>query len=151
MQVDSLVPHLMLLLDSYSRLTGRQLLAFELSLPEGLAEAFDRAPFALVSHGTEVDPVFNYGNQTALDLFGMDWQTFTALPSRYSAEQPNREARERLLYEVKTHGFIDNYSGVRIANDGRRFMIERATVWNLVDGQGQYHGQAAMFADWRFL
>lgn len=151
MQVDSLVPHLMLLLDSYSRLTGRQLLAFELSLPEGLAEAFDCAPFALVSHGTEADPVFNYGNQTALDLFGMDWQTFTALPSRYSAEQPNRKARERLLYEVKTHGFIDNYSGVRIASDGRRFMIERATVWNLVDGDGGYQGQAAMFADWYFL
>lgn len=151
MQVDSVAPHLMLLLESYCRLTGRQLLGAKPPGLEQLVAVLDSVPFALVSHGTEADPVFNYGNKAALDLFGMDWKIFTSLPSRYSAEQPNREARERLLHEVKCHGYIDNYSGVRIASDGRRFMIERATVWNVVDGEGLYHGQAATFAEWHFL
>ncbi len=151
MQIKLLVPHLTLLLGSYHRLTGRLLLAADGLSPEALADAVNDAPFALVSHGIEVDPVFNYGNKTALRLFGMSGQEFTVLPSRYSAEQPNREARERLLHEVKNHGFIDDYSGVRIAKEGHRFLIERATVWNVIDEQGCYHGQAATFSEWRFL
>ncbi len=151
MQIKLLAPHLTLLLSSYHRLTGRPLLAVDGLSPEALVDVVNNAPFALVSHGTEADPIFNYGNKTALRLFGMRWEEFTALPSRYSAEQPNREARERLLDEVKRHGFIDDYSGVRIAKDGRRFLIERATVWNVIDEQGCYHGQAARFSEWHFL
>jgi hypothetical protein len=37
-------------------------------------------------------------------------------------------------------GFIDDYAGVRIARTGRRFLIQRATVWNLTDDQGQRCG-----------
>ncbi|HCB13671.1 MAG TPA: hypothetical protein DEP36_08925 [Gammaproteobacteria bacterium] len=37
---------------------------------------------------------------------------------------------------------------MRIARTGRRFMIERATVWNLTDAAGQRCGQAATFRDW---
>jgi hypothetical protein len=33
---------------------------------------------------------------------------------------------------------------VRIASDGSRFMIHKATVWNLLDEQGQAYGQAAL-------
>jgi hypothetical protein len=141
----------MLLLSSYQRLTGRTLLDAHGLSAAALVSAVDEAPFALVSHGTEADPIFNYGNLTALKLFGMSWAEFTALPSRYSAEQPNRAERERLLHEVKSNGFIDHYSGVRIAKGGGRFAIERATVWNVVDGEGRYQGQAATFAAWHFL
>ena len=30
-------------------------------------------------------------------------------------------------------------------------MIERATVWNLVDEEGIFRGQAATFAEWKNL
>jgi hypothetical protein len=92
-----------------------------------------------------------YGNQTALDRFAMSWVEFTQLPSTHSAEPVNREERARLLAEVKAHGFIHNYAGVRIAKDGRRFRIEQATVWNLTDKEGVYRGQAACFARWTDL
>ncbi len=46
------------------------------------------AEFAVVSHGTESDPIFNYANPTALKLFEMDFESFTQLPSRKSAEAP---------------------------------------------------------------
>jgi hypothetical protein len=40
---------------------------------------------------------------------------------------------------------------MRISSSGRRFWIERATVWNLLDADGVYRGQAATFADWALL
>jgi hypothetical protein len=80
----------------------------------------------------------------------MDWAEFTQLPSKLSAEPVNQAERQRLLSEVTTKGYIDNYQGVRINKTGQRFLIKNAVVWNLVDETG-YQGQAACFADWKFL
>jgi hypothetical protein len=52
---------------------------------------------------------------------------------------------------VTRDGFIDDYSGVRIARTGRRFRITHATVWNLLSPDGRACGQAAMFGNWTFL
>lgn len=134
-----------LIVESYARLTGRQM---PLAPADDLATALWLAPAAIVAHGTEADPVFFYGNRLALELFEMDFAAFTRLPSRFSAEPLLREERARLLARVARDGFIDDYSGVRIAASARRFRIERATVWNLVDAAGLRHGQAAMFAHW---
>jgi len=130
--------------------TGRDLLP-GVSGPVELAQKVDAAPFALVSHGTEVDPILNYGNQTALALWEMSWADLTRTPSRLTAEEPNREERARLLETVARRGFIDDYSGVRISKTGRRFRIARATVWNLLTEAGRPCGQAAMFDRWEFL
>jgi hypothetical protein len=56
-----------------------------------------------------------------------------------------------MLMRVKTQGFIDDYQGVRISQHGRRFTIDRATVWNLWDADNKPCGQAATFRQWRFL
>lgn len=110
-----------------------------------------QAPFVLVSHGTESDPILNFGNATALGLWEMTWDELTRTPSRLTAEAPNREERARLLAAVTAQGYIDNYSGIRISKTGRRFRIAQATVWNLLDESGRYAGQAAQFAHWEFL
>lgn len=135
---------------SLKRWTGRELLAGNFSAAE-LAEQVFQAPFVLVSHGVEADPVLNFGNQTALTLWEMSWAELTRTPSRLTAEAPIREARARLLAAVTAHGFIDDYSGVRISKTGRRFRIAEATVWNLISREGKYSGQAAMFSRWEFL
>jgi hypothetical protein len=145
--------HISIVTESYFQLTGRQI-SFNGAQDEttaGVAEAIFLAPFALVTHGIEKEPVFNYANKTAMQLFNMNWDEITALPSKYSAEMPNREQRSQLLQEVKENGYIENYSGVRIAKGGQRLYIEQATVWNLTDTTGAYYGQAAMFSHWRFL
>jgi hypothetical protein len=72
------------------------------------------------------------------------------MPSRLTAEAPDRTERARLLAEVAARGFIDDYSGVRISRTGQRFRIERATVWNLSDDEGRRCGQAATFRTWRY-
>ncbi len=123
----------------------------KLKLELQLAEKIFHAPFALVSHGTEADPVLNYGNAVALALWEMPWAELTRTPSRLTAEAPNREERARLLDAVTRRGFIDDYSGVRISKNGKRFRIAQATVWNLISADGKNCGQAAMFSRWEFL
>ncbi len=133
---------LRLIVESYRRLTGKPLLT---DPGEDLVRAMWEAPFAIVAHGTEADPVFFYGNRYALQCFEMSFDEFARLPSRFSAEPLAREARERLLARVTSQGYVDDYSGMRIASSGRCFMIENGTVWNLVEESGARHGQAATF------
>ena len=114
-----LTEHVRLLRQSLRRLTGMELC--DPSMNDGeAARAVFFAPFVVVSHDTSDDPVFNYANQAALDLFEMTWEEFTALPSRKSAETPDRAERARLLEEVTTKGFIEDYAGVRTSKSGRR-------------------------------
>ncbi|MDQ3267633.1 MAG: MEKHLA domain-containing protein, partial [Pseudomonadota bacterium] len=98
-----------------------------------------------------IDPIFNYGNQRALDIFEMSWEEFTVLPSRLSAEKINQKERVKLLDAVSSHGYINNYSGTRISKFGRRFIIRDATVWNLITPDGQFYGQAALIRNWEYL
>ena len=149
-QADFVVAHTACLARSLKHWTRRDLLP-GVSDPAELAKKVFTAPFILVSHGTETDPVLNYGNAYALALWEMPWDEFTRTPSRLTAEAPDREERVRLLAAVTQRGFIDDYSGVRISKTGRHFNISRATVWNLISEDGQPRGQAAMFAHWEFL
>jgi hypothetical protein len=135
------------LLDSYRRWMGEELIARSGDEAVDTATLF-AAPFAVVSHGTQSDPVFWFGNRVALELFELDWEAFTRLPSRFSAEPVERAERERLLAEVTRHGHLRNYAGVRVSARGRRFRIEAATVWNVHDPSGTRVGQAAAFSRW---
>lgn len=116
-----------------------------------LARSLFEASCAIVSHGTQADPIFNYANRCALELWEMDWDTFTQLPSRMSAEPMHREERARMLAQLDTQGFVDNYTGIRISSQGQRFHIEQAIIWNVIDGDGKFIGQAATFENWTFL
>ena len=108
-----------------------------------LIQQLFNAPFALLSHGLEDDPIFNFGNAAALKLFEYSWDEFIQLPSRLSAKTVDQSERQRLLDAVSQQGYIDNYAGIRIAASGREFLIENAVVWNVIDKDGRYCGQAA--------
>lgn len=150
-QNDFLWRHVKLLRDSYRHWTKRALVDPRMGDKDAARFLFN-APFAVLSHDTAKEPVFNYANQTGLSLFAMDWKQLTSLPSRMSAEPAKQEERERLLEEVNSQGFAEGYSGIRVGRHGRRFLIEDAVVWNLVDPvSGLHQGQAAMFKHWRLL
>lgn len=139
-----------ILLNSFNHFLGYQLIPRNLN-KEAQAQALFEAPFAVVSHGIQEDPIFNYANKMALELWSMTWDEFTKTPSRLSAEPINREERQAMLQQAKQQGYIDNYRGVRISSTGTRFLIEKAIVWNLVDSSGAKSGQAATFANWTML
>ena len=138
--------HAQLLLDSFQRLLGRPLITVEHGL--SLTEQLFVADFALLSHNTDADPLFNYANRQALALFELNEEQLVQMPSRLSAEPVNQELRQSLLEQVRNKGYISDYSGVRISRTGKRFMIKNAVVWNLLDESGGYQGQAACFSQW---
>lgn len=118
--------------------------------PKEIAKQLFEAPFVVVSHGTEADPIFNYGNCKALEIWELNWEDFTQLPSRKTAELVEQAERDRLLTETTKTRFCE-YSGVRITSTGKRFQIDHGLVWNVVDELGNYHGQAAIFSEFYFL
>jgi hypothetical protein len=145
---DFLLKQSRLLVTSYHHWTGLHLI--ETSSDE--VTTLRDAPYAVASHNCDDDPLFNYANHQALALFKMKPAEILSLPSRYSAEPMLREARADFLHQVATYGFVDNYSGVRIAKDGSRFLIEQATVWNVIDVQShEYYGQAVIIKAWKAL
>ena len=147
---DYLEGHVRRLLDSFRHCTGKDLVQQEQS-PREQARALFYAPFVVLSHDSGSDPLLNYANEAGLYLFELPWEELIALPSRLTAEPLHRDQRARFLGRVTQHGYIEDYTGVRISWSGRRFLIERATVWNVRDEQGAPYGQAATFSRWRFL
>lgn len=148
-QQDKIVHHSQVLMSSFERWFGRTLLNCNGS-PNEIARALFEAEFALVSHGIEADPIFNYGNLKALELWELSWEDFTSMPSRQSAEEIVQEERNRLLAETTAKGF-SNYSGVRISSSGKRFRIDDGIIWNLLSADNQYCGQAAIFSNYKYL
>ena len=142
--LEDLEAHAKLICESYAHLLKKPLL--DIDPHQSAAEQLYDAPFILLSHDIQDDPIFNFGNRAALELFELTWGELIALPSRFSAEAPNREERTMLLDRVTRFGFIDDYQGVRVSSTGKRFLIKQATVWNLIDEQGTKHGQAACFS-----
>ena len=136
-----------LILNSYARLLQTELIERSHDREDEAKRLF-HAPFVVVSHGTQVDPILNYGNQTALNLWEMSVEAFCQTPSRKTAEPMHRDERARLLERTTRDGYVDDYSGIRISSTGQRFLIEQAIVWNLHDETGNYVGQAATFSDW---
>lgn len=136
-----------LLAGSYQRLIHQPLVPKAVPVAEAPHWLYEDAPFAVLAHNTEPDPVFIYGNKTAQKVFEYTWEELTALPSRLSAEPWERADRQRFMEQVARDGFVTGYCGIRVTKSGNRFWIEDATVWDLTDGAGIYHGQAAMIPE----
>ena len=56
-----------------------------------------------------------------------------------------------MLEQARSRGYIETYRGIRISATGRRFLVENALIWNVLDGGHQPLGQAATFSQWTWL
>ncbi len=120
-----------------------------------LAKALYEANYVILAHEFEHEfkdvPRFVFANESAQKLWRDSWDEFIGMPSSKSAEPDAREERKKLLNRVNEYGFIVDYSGIRIAKDGRRFYIHDATLWNVFDENKLHVGQAAMFRKFECL
>ncbi|MBF2065727.1 MAG: MEKHLA domain-containing protein [Calothrix sp. C42_A2020_038] len=149
-QQEVIIRHTQHLLHSYQHWTGESL--FDLSMaPLDLSQVLFHAPFIVVSHGMETNPIFNYANQKALELWELEWNQFIQMPSCQTVEQTEREDRQKLLEETEKKGFTDKCSGVRVSSTGKKFYIENIKLWNVLDENQQRCGQAAMFYQWQYI
>ncbi len=138
------------LLDSYCHWTRLELIQRTGDTTQQARMLFE-APFVVVSHGVEPDPILNYGNQAALDLWELSWDQFLKTPSRLTAEPDDRAERGRMLKQARVNGYFDGYRGVRISSTGRRFLVEQALIWTVIDLAGRPMGQAATFSHWSMV
>ncbi len=118
--------------------------------PREVSKQLFEADFIVASHGTQLDPIFNYGNQKALDIWELTWDEFIQTPSRKTAEAIEQQERNRLLKETTEKGY-SHFSTIRITNTGKRFKINNGIVWNVFDDVQKYQGQAAVYSDFYFL
>jgi MEKHLA domain len=139
-----------LLLDSYRHWIGHDLIKRTADATQQACTLF-KASVVVVSHGVEPAPILNYGNQTALDLWELPWEQFIQTLSRLTAEPDDRAEREQMLMQARAKGYYDGYRGVRISSTGRRFLVEQAVIWNVIDPAGHRIGQAATFSQWSYL
>lgn len=148
-QQADIIRHSLRLNHSFQHWTGVGLCSSK--TPEAIAYDLFHASFALLSHGTEADPILNYGNQQTLRLWEISWQDLTQMPSRLTAEPWVRQERAQLLHQAAQQGYIGNYQGIRISKTGRRFRIDNAEIWDVLNEQGLKCGQAAKFSQWQWL
>lgn len=139
-----------LITDSLRKLANIEIVNFSLSLEEQAKQAFSSG-YVLLAHNGSNDPIFNYANQTALNLFEMSWEEITNMPSKYSAQSDQRDKREKFLADVEEKGFSKDYSGIRISKSGRRFEIKNVILWNVYDSENNRIGQAALFDEYDYL
>ena len=101
-----------------------------------------------------MDPVLNYGNRTALQLWEMTSEQFVVTPSRHHALPPSRriaKLESGFWKRTMRQGYVGGYEGIRVSATGRRFLIQNGIIWNLTDCEGRRLGQAATFDRWTFL
>ena len=135
-----------LLLDSHQRLFQRPLVCSN-GIRLAAQELFVLDQVVLCHDGSE-DPRFLYANRAALQLFSRNWEQMVGMPSRLSASANQRLSRREQLELAKRQDKLENYSGVRVNSQGRRFQIRGARIWSLIDQERHYSGQAACFSQW---
>ena len=128
---------------AFVRVTGGDLVAEAGLDPAALGASAWDGRFALLTHDTHA--VLTYGNRFALDLWEMDWETLTRTPSRETAPHEDRAARAEIMAAVERDGFTRAYTGRRVSRTGKLFLIERATVFTLLDEKGAGFGTGAFF------
>ncbi len=134
-----------LLVNSYARVVGGSFPRLGVNRGAEAAQwLYETAPFGLLVHDTAADPLFVYANRAAQKAFEYSWDEFVGLPSRLSAEAPNRTKRQEFMDQVRHQGFVEHYRGRRVAKSGRVFWIEETTVWNVIDENDVLQGQAAL-------
>ncbi|MBV5259823.1 MEKHLA domain-containing protein [Synechococcus moorigangaii CMS01] len=151
-QLEKTIQQTQLILVNYRRWFGEDLIETGGDRLEQARILFE-SPFVVFSHGTEADPIYNYGSRLGLQLWERTWDELLQMPSSQSAETSAKIQAERneLLAASRSYGFKAGFSGVRVTKSGRRVRIEDVKLWDLLDSAGKYRGQAAVYSKWTFL
>jgi len=123
---------------------------------EQWAQALFASPIVVAAHdGSPLDrgegPRLIYANRTALTLWGRSWDEMVGMPSQLTAEPSERASRQTALTAAQQQSAFRGYRGIRINRHGRRFQINNARLWTLLDPAGGSSGQAACFSSWWWL
>ena len=129
--------------DSLKRFTGLSLL--ERTGLSSLDQIHNTTAFAVLSHGTQDDPIYHYFNQGALELFERNATEIFTLPSRLSApEGLVRSERKEIVEQVVGTECRCLPELLRITKTGKLFRAYDVWLWNVYDDEGIRRGQTAL-------
>jgi hypothetical protein len=136
------------ILDSYRRLLGRELVARS-GDPAADARRLFELPLAVLAHDTAAAPRLDWANGAAAAAFDATPEALLGRPSADTAPADARADRGRLFETLARQGFVTGYSGTRVSVTGRRFVIDDVTVLELRDAAGNPAGHAAVIGKTR--
>lgn len=136
--------------ESLKQFTGESLLK-RMGLPDSdsaeLLDVHNNTRYAVLSHGTEDDPIFCYFNRAAKESFRYyDDNEIYRIPSRLSA--PAGEARNVRQSQVAAslHQDIREIrNAVRVSKMGELFVVQYIILWNVYDHSRKRVGQTALY------
>ena len=131
--------------DSLENLTGTSLVD-RMDGVERLDEVTANERYAVLSHGTQDDPIYNYANRATLLAFQYPEEGFYQLASRNSAPAgATRDDRDALVEEFKAKGYGVFPTAIRQTKTGELFEITDISLSNVYNEQGGRVGQMAVF------
>jgi hypothetical protein len=124
-------------------------IGYQLPVPANVHDRYQwlhtQAPYSLLAHDNSDDPKFIYANQQALHCFQYTEKEIIGLPSRFSAAETDRSARQELLLTVREKGIAANYTGPQVNKLSQTFTIHDGMVWQIFNEKEELIGQAALF------
>jgi MEKHLA domain len=116
--------------------------------------------FAVLSHGTQNDPIYNYFNRAALEQFEYPENEIYQIPSRCSAPATAQGERDAVMQKIvgkeeeeanstnnndSSKNCIVIENGLRVTKGGRKFWLKDVLLWNVLNNAGERVGQTALF------
>ena len=131
--------------DSLERLSGESLLD-KMEGVGSVAEVHGNERYAVLSHGIQEDPIYNYFNEGALQTFLWPPEEIYSVPSRYSAPSGNvRQERQQLMQNVVEQDLRVFPTAIRQNKLGKQFQLTNVLLWNVYNNDGDRVGQTALF------
>jgi MEKHLA domain len=130
--------------DSLKKFTGKSLFDYMDGVTQP-SQVHDNKRYAVLSHGTQEDPIYCYFNKAALEQFQWTEETIYSLPSRYSApDGAHRSARQADIEQAIQQDVTELASVIRQTRHGELFEMIKVLLWNVYDGD-QRVGQTALY------
>lgn len=115
------------------------------SSPETAKQLHYNQRFGVLSHGTQPDPIYNYGNIASLELFEQTLENLCKTPSRYSTIPELMEDRSNLIEDIETQGYGLIDKAIRVSAKGNLFLIHQILVWTVFSDDNERLGLAAIY------
>ena len=124
--VKDITKHLMLIDQSLHSLTKKGLYE-RMGIPRTNTDILDihrDKRYVVISHGTELDPIYNYGNAACLEAFLRSWDELCQIPSADSVvrRSVDENLRIELMSKVTRDGYVEGATGIRRTGDAGRYL-----------------------------
>ena len=109
-------------------------------------QVHESSRFAVLSHGNQTDPIYNYVNAAGFRVFRWPAEVYYRLPSRKSAPEGSaRQQRAKVIDDTVASDITYIDEAVRVRYPNATVTLRDAILWNVYDDAGYRVGQTVLF------